>query len=110
MKKEIKKDEDGDLGVNLIVNGDFEDRTLSKPWEAFDSKCVAGWESRPVDAKIEIGRGNLYNKRWGNTQVCELDSHGNMAIVQKINLESEKRCLLKLKTQSVNGCYMMFLL
>ena len=46
-------------------------------WNIFDGG-VNGWSAN----QIEIGKGNIYNSKWGNTQITELDANANEKYTQ----------------------------
>ena len=53
-----------------------------KQWSYFDN-AVGGWRVE----KGEVGLGSIYNKRWGNTKVIELDAEQNQVYTYNFDLK-----------------------
>jgi len=67
---------------NLLVNGGFENPSTNGGWTT--RRSIEGWTGQGNN--IEFGRGGIYNRRW-NSQVVELDSSSNYALVQTVTLD-----------------------
>ncbi len=89
----------GGWGKDIVKNGGFEQNTCGTRaciWNArqlnADSALnpVSFWIQSP---EIEIGRGNIYNSKLGDSWVSELDSNRNTCIQQKVPLQAGKALL-----------------
>lgn len=88
--------------INLVKNGDFENPSTNGGWSSFTS--VQGWTVNNIHTNVmEIGRGSIYNDKWGTKQVCELDSTNNSSIQQEINLVKANKCKLEFQYAARNG-------
>jgi len=68
-------------GVNLIVNGSFEDKDIqTKSWSVYNS--IPGW-STVSGAGIEI-RDHVVGDAYHGEQFIELDSHNNSYMIQNV--------------------------
>lgn len=83
---------------NLIINGDFENPFLGNGWSTYFS--IEGWTATN---DIEIGRGSIYIGAWGDTQICELDTHENTVISQRVNLGGDVDCNLSFRWGARTG-------
>lgn len=87
---------------DFIVNGGFEEPSTKGSWSYFDK--IKGWTS---NYKTELGRGSIYNSRWGNTQVLELDSTvssvKNRYIRQVVELKYNYKCELSFQHAARSG-------
>jgi hypothetical protein len=91
------------LSPNLVINGDFEQPHLASGSVIYDA--VPGWTGT---AKVEIGRGDVYNINWGdNNQVSELDTYQNTRLDQIINLAGDVKCVLKFKYAGRDGDHLL---
>jgi len=74
---------------NLVENGDFSKNFIgSQDWAIATS--LPGWEVYP---EVEVGYGRVYNNKWGNTIVVELDSNQNDILKQEFELECQEYTL-----------------
>ena len=73
-----------DSNSNFIRNGRFQQNYLgSKDWVITNS--LPWWQATK---SVEQGKGSVYNGKWGNRIVVELDSNQNDVLRQSVNLES----------------------
>jgi hypothetical protein len=88
--------------INRIQNGDFSSPNTNGGWSPYVS--IPGWKAINIKTNVmEIGRGSIYNTRWGNQQVCELDSHKNSTIEQEITLLKANKCHLEFRYAARSG-------
>lgn len=80
---------------NLVINGGFEHPNWNGSWRV--QSAILGWEATN---KIETGRGSIYVKDWGNTQICELDVYKNTTIKQRVLLTKKGKCEFRFKFAS----------
>lgn len=68
---------------NYIKNGDFSQNFIGRN-EWVITNELPGWEA---PKQVEQGLGKIYNNKWGNTVVVELDSNQNDILRQKLDLQ-----------------------
>lgn len=70
---------------NLIVNGQFKDVVLGEDGYTFTND-IFGWKTTD---KIEVGKANIYNKRWNDEIVIEIDGKDNDSIYQIVTVKKD---------------------
>jgi hypothetical protein len=87
----------GGWGKDIIKNGGFEQNSCKSASCIFNSSQysaafspVPSWTASPA---IEIGRGNVYNRKLGTSWVSDLDAKPNTCIKQKVPLQPGRALL-----------------
>ena len=77
------------VGENLVVNGSFEDYTVSYN-HCYKTKTLSGWTTHYASG-IDIKKNSYYNSASDGKTWVELEGYGNSHISQKIDTENGKQ-------------------